>query len=131
MVLAYYLSLGQPLDVVVNVDGFNEILSDAGLLNSGMDIGYPDASLWMELVRFLEGEAQHAHTAEDYLANYHSIMRRPVGAQRGRLPICYVLQLRKIASVLASNEFDHPPIAGAGNSSVSVLFPDQSRRYQH
>jgi hypothetical protein len=76
MVLAYYLSLGQPLDVVVNVDGFNEILSDAGLLNSGMDIGYPDASLWMELVRFLEGEAQHAHTAEDFLANYHSIMRR-------------------------------------------------------
>jgi hypothetical protein len=76
LVLAYYLSLGQPLDVVVNVDGFNEVLSDAGLLNSGMDIGYPDASLWMELVRFLEGEAQHAHTAEDFLANYHSIMRR-------------------------------------------------------
>ena len=90
MVLAYYLSLGQPLDVVVNVDGFNEILSDAGLLNSGMDIGYPDASLWMELVRFLEGEAQHAHTAEDSLL---MIIRSCDAGGRAARPIADLLRV--------------------------------------
>jgi hypothetical protein len=74
MVLAYYLALGQPLDVVINVDGINEVLLGAGLLNSRIDIGYPDASMWMDLVRFLEAQAQQAHTPEDLLGNYHSIM---------------------------------------------------------
>src|SRR5262249_35259192 len=86
MVLSYYLSLGQPLDVVINVDGFNEPMSDPGLLLAHMDLGYPDASMWLELVWFIEKQTRSARTPDDVLGTYHGMMwqrwaRRAVNCQ--------------------------------------------------
>ena len=63
------------------------------VLNSGIDVGYPDATMWMALVRFLDGQAQHAHSPEDLLASYHSIMRQRWArrAAKCRFATCYSL----------------------------------------
>lgn len=41
LVLAYFLSIGQPLDLVVNIDGFNEVSLSSLNDQQGMDISMP------------------------------------------------------------------------------------------
>jgi hypothetical protein len=41
LVLAYFLSLGQPLDLVVNIDGFNDVALAALNDDQGLDISMP------------------------------------------------------------------------------------------
>ena len=92
MILTYYLSLGQPLDLIVNVDGINELNSGVGLLLGGIDVGYPDYS-WIELANFLDRQAQHARNPEDLLAHYHLLMRQRWERQTAqcRTATCYSL----------------------------------------
>src|SRR5690606_10565907 len=41
LVLAYFLSIGQELDLVLNIDGFNEVALGAYNYNQGRDISMP------------------------------------------------------------------------------------------
>jgi hypothetical protein len=43
LVLAYFLSIGQPLDLVVNIDGFNEVALSSLNDQQGLDISMPSA----------------------------------------------------------------------------------------
>ena len=93
MILTYYLSLGQPFDLIINVDGINELNSGVGLLLSGIEVGYPDYSMWRTLASFLDRQAQHAHNPEDLLVNYHVLMRQrwALRVPQCRTATCYSL----------------------------------------
>jgi hypothetical protein len=53
MILAYYLSLGQAFDAVINIDGFNEIVFGPANAEKGVAVGYPNPYQWLSLVSFL------------------------------------------------------------------------------
>ena len=93
MILTYYLSLGQPFDLVINADGINELYSGVGLLLSGIDIGFPDFSLWQALTSFIDRQARDAHNPESLLANYHVLMRQrwALRVAQCRTATCYSL----------------------------------------
>ena len=93
MILTYYLSLGQPFDLIINADGINELYSGVGLLLSGIDIGFPDFSLWQALTSFVDRQAQDAHNPEGVLANYHVLMRQrwALRVAQCRTATCYSL----------------------------------------
>ena len=93
MILTYYLSLGQPFDLIINADGINELYSGVGLLLSGIDIGFPDFSLWQALTSFIDRQAREAHNPESLLANYHVLMRQrwALRVAQCRTAICYSL----------------------------------------
>src|SRR6185436_6541397 len=74
MILTYYLSLGQPLDVIINVDGFNEISTAPGIVDAGTDANFPGLYMSRRLVDYLERQANQAHNPAGLLANYHLVM---------------------------------------------------------
>ena len=93
MILTYYLSLGQPFDLVINADGINELYSGIGLLLSGIDIGFPDFSLWQALTSFIDRQSRQAQNPEGLLANYHVLMRHrwALRVAQCRTATCYSL----------------------------------------
>jgi hypothetical protein len=74
IILTYYLSLGQVFDVIINVDGFNEIITSTGNLDAGTEANFPAHPMWRPLVDFLDRQASQAHSPEGVLANYHMLM---------------------------------------------------------
>lgn len=56
-VLTYFLALSQPLDLVINIDGFNEIVLGARNINEGIDIGLPNSKRFLPLAGLVEGVA--------------------------------------------------------------------------
>ena len=93
MILTYYLSLGQPFDVLINIDGFNEMSTAPGNIVSGVEANYPGQYMWRRLVDFLERQAAQARNPEGVLANYHLIMsqRWALRATNCRTATCYSL----------------------------------------
>ena len=72
LVLSYFLSIGQPLDLVLNLDGFNETVNSVMNENAGFESSYPPHHVWRAL-----GEECQAGVPRktDYLAllsaSYH------------------------------------------------------------
>jgi hypothetical protein len=54
LALAYYLSLGQEFDLVINIDGFNEVVTGYRNYNSGVETTFPADTLWGEWGRIIE-----------------------------------------------------------------------------
>ena len=93
MILTYYLSLGQPLDMIINVDGYNEIATAPGNVDAGTDSNFPGLYMWRRLVDYLDRQANQAHNPEGVLANYHLIMTQRWARHAGscRTATCYSL----------------------------------------
>ncbi|MFC1600959.1 hypothetical protein ACFL34_01250 [Candidatus Sumerlaeota bacterium] len=53
-ILAYFLSLGQRMDLVVNIDGFNEIALGKTNFDRGIDIGMPHSRTLLPLAGMLD-----------------------------------------------------------------------------
>jgi hypothetical protein len=70
--LAYFLSIGQHFDVVINLDGFNEIVTTHRNWSSGAEPSFPADTLWGEWGRHVERAALAAGPAarERFLAAY-------------------------------------------------------------
>lgn len=87
LVLSYFLSIGQPLDLVVNLDGFNETVNSVINEKAGFESSYPPHHVWRAL-----GEECQAGVPRktDYLAllssAYHETksesFRRQAGNRR-------------------------------------------------
>jgi hypothetical protein len=58
--LAYYRSLGQHFDLVLNIDGFNEVVNTYRNWKSGSEPSFPADTLWGTWGRQLEGQAPDA-----------------------------------------------------------------------
>ena len=71
LTLAYYLSLGQEFDVVINLDGFNEVVTSSKNWESGVEPTYPADTVWGEMGRQLERSNLPLTRSEQLLAAYH------------------------------------------------------------
>lgn len=93
LTLAYYLSLGQHFDLVLNIDGFNEVVTSHRNWSSGTEPSFPADTLWGEWGRQLEKRtlALEEGTSEQYLAAYYRAVakNRRLSANKCRLAACY------------------------------------------
>ena len=67
LVLAYFLSIGQPFDLVINIDGFNEVALSPLNNQQNLDISMPSASHLIPLDQL--DRQGHAHTARASVAD--------------------------------------------------------------
>ncbi|MCC6471675.1 MAG: hypothetical protein IT563_25400 [Alphaproteobacteria bacterium] len=92
--LAWLRALGQEFDVIVNIDGFNEIVTSQKNWQSGVEPIFPADTLWGAWGRELEQAAgRGAPTSADRaLATYYTAMaaRRRAEAGRCLLASCHV-----------------------------------------
>lgn len=72
LTLAYYLSLGQHFDVVINIDGFNEVVTSQRNWAAGTEPSFPADTLWGEWGRQLEKQALafDKGSSDQYLGAY-------------------------------------------------------------
>lgn len=56
LVLTYYLAIGQVLDMVINIDGFNEVALSRINRNHGIDLAMPSADHILPLSNLLDGD---------------------------------------------------------------------------
>lgn len=49
LAVAYYLALGGKLDILINIDGFNEVVGPVNNLNLGIFPAYPMSTHWLPL----------------------------------------------------------------------------------
>ena len=54
LVLAYFLSIGQPFDLVINIDGLNEVALSAVNNQQNLDISMPSASHFIPLINLID-----------------------------------------------------------------------------
>lgn len=101
--LAYYMSLGQHFDLVLNLDGFNEVVSSHRNWAAGVEPSYPADTLWGDWSHTLEKRALafDEGNGESYQAAYYRVSAR--GWQR-RGDGCSIASCYAICSTLA--EFD-------------------------
>ncbi len=92
--LTYALTLGQHFDLVLNIDGFNEIVTSHRNWASGVEPSFPSDELWGAWGRQIErlGSPNHPHAGTRYLAAYYGIAAREwrSRAESCRLASCYV-----------------------------------------
>lgn len=91
LALAYALAQGQQFDIVINVDGFNEIINTLLNQQAGMEPSYPAHVIWKSMGSYLEqarmpllggGGAQallHAHKVNLWQARAQAQRRLAVG----------------------------------------------------
>lgn len=71
LALNYFLSLGQRFDVIVNLDGFNEIALGYHNHLSGIDYSLPSAHVLLPLVRLADVSTQY----DEYLVPMVNAMK--------------------------------------------------------
>src|SRR5262249_26350670 len=69
-ILAYYLSIGQKLDAVVTIEGFNEVRVGVDNARAGVSVDFP-ATTWRRLAQFVDEQASRPQAATLLLA-YHA-----------------------------------------------------------
>lgn len=69
--LAYFLSIGQHFDLVLNIDGFNEVVTSWKNWSDGVEPSYPADTLWGAWGRQLEQQNVPVGERWFHLANYH------------------------------------------------------------
>lgn len=86
MALAYFLTLGQELDIAIEIDGFNEVVTSFRNYQSGVEPSFPADTLWGEWGRQIErqGGRSGAAAAEAGLAGYYRFAAQAWIAESGR-----------------------------------------------
>lgn len=90
-VLAYYLSIGQKLDYVVDINGFNEVWFGEDNVQAGVTPSFPSLP-WRDLTQFLNEHATRPR-ANTLLAAYHAVVARDWerAARECRFGACYLV----------------------------------------
>ena len=93
MILNYFLMLGQKFDIVINLDGFNEVYH--GLLNyeRGVDFTFPPEEIWSQQQQHIERLNMSLTDEPGIQTVYFDWAARSYGrtADRCRLAICFAL----------------------------------------
>ena len=89
-VLAYFLSIGQPFDLVINIDGFNEVALSPLNNQQNLDISMPSASHFLPLINLIDKGTLTLQRLQSLaaIARYQERLNRRAGrstqSQRGR-----------------------------------------------
>jgi hypothetical protein len=121
--LAYYLSLGQEFDVVINLDGFNEVVTSSRNWASHVEPTYPADTVWGEMGRHLERSNLPLTGSHHLLAAYHE---RAETESRRRAEWCRIASCFTITKMAEYyHQFRHSALGSATRSDVEKvsLFP--------
>jgi hypothetical protein len=135
LVLAYFLSIGQTFDLVINIDGFNEVALSPLNDQQNLDISMPSASHFISLINLIDKSTltpqrlRSLTSIADYRERLNSLsatLRRNrsaavdavLGGYRSWLMSRYSQELRV---------FDSLPATVTSNSLVAAIGPTQQR----
>ncbi len=115
LVFAYYLSIGQQFDMVVSIDGFNEVYIANFLQRRGITPDFP--TRYHQVSEFLQGVAEKADSIEAVYLDWRSseVFRR---MEKCRLAICfysydvYARRLDRARSALRNSAAENPQDGG-------------------
>jgi len=90
-ILAYYLSIGQKLDAVIDIDGFNEVRVGDDNATAGVAPSFPGTT-WRKLTQFVDEQATRPR-ADTLLAAWHTVAARDWerSAQSCGFGACYLV----------------------------------------
>ena len=128
LVLAYFLSIGQPLDLVVNIDGFNEVALSSLNDQKGLDISMPSVMHLDPLINLINQatltpeKLQSLAAMSQYQERVNSLIVRMQGTHFAALN--FVLE-RLYASALNSYRLETSRFASlpSNPSADSLLIP--------
>jgi hypothetical protein len=135
LVLSYFLSIGQPFDLVINIDGLNEVALSAANNQLNLDISMPSASHLIPLINLIDKGTLTPQKLEKLARivrdrsslnsvsamlnrNYSAGVNLAVGGYRRWLMNRYTRRLL---------EFDSLPSTNRSNSLVSAIPPTEQR----
>src|SRR5262249_24504500 len=100
LVLAYYLSIGQPFDAIVNIDGYNEMFYAETLSQDGLEISFP--GMRWDILRTADARSGKEPGLVGVSRVYYEYLRKDYSdaANRCRLGSCWLLD-RLMAEYLA------------------------------
>jgi hypothetical protein len=121
--LAYYLSLGQKLDLVINLDGFNEIVTSGRNWESGADPTFPADTLWGAWGRHLEKSITPLESGDHLLSAYHDLASRDWGRKAEACGTASCFMLSQIVSLYHRSRFQSLDRATRADVERTSLFP--------
>jgi hypothetical protein len=125
LALTYFVALGQRFDLIVNIDGFNEIVTSHRNWAAGVEPTYPADTIWGEWGRLLEkaGTTGKPTSAASHLESYYrlSVSDWRRRADACRLAACFVGM--SLAADLASARAARLAAALQSASEEESLFP--------
>jgi hypothetical protein len=135
LVLTYFLSIGQPFDLVINIDGLNEVALSPINNQQNLDISMPSASHLIPLINVIDkgtltpGKLQSLATIARYRERIHSVtgtLARTPSAAVAAVLYRYLLWLmnRYTQELLV---FDSLPATPAPDSLVGAIAPTEQR----
>src|SRR5262249_15788396 len=86
-VLALMAALGQPLDIVVNIDGFNE--RSMFWYRKDLDPSFPDVNAWRMLRDLLDRPESVEGTSDRVKRLYHEVAIEAAFPEQCRFGLCY------------------------------------------
>lgn len=130
LALSYYLTIGQALDMVINLDGFNEVALSSRNHAFGMDISMPSSDHFMPLVNLID---QSTLTDERILAladitrSKAQLQRISTRAANARLASAWffwqqVFRIRSASLAQQQVAFQELP-AGEQEQSMMAVYP--------
>jgi hypothetical protein len=98
MILSYFLSLGQVLDLVINLDGFNEIYHSALNNKQHVDVPMPTSPIELPLIEIANNDLsiEEAKSVLSILEDKDRLKSLLVGATECRLASSYLLKAIQI-----------------------------------
>jgi hypothetical protein len=135
LVLSYFLSLGQPFDLVINVDGFNEVALSPLNTQRDLDISMPSATHLLPLINVID----KGTLTPQRLASLSAIIRRrerinrlsATLARNRSAAVDAVLSRYRLWLIRRYEEdrrvFDSLPTASANQSVVAAIPPTEDR----
>jgi hypothetical protein len=124
--LSYFQTIGQRFDLVVNIDGFNEVVTSWRNWSEGVEPSYPADTLWGAWGRQLEQHDIPIGDRHFLLAGYHQLAARATrdAAQECWSALCYYGALAA-ARYHAWREMENRSTA-KGRERIT-LFPTQAQ----
>jgi hypothetical protein len=122
--LAWFRTLGQQFDIVVNIDGFNEVVTSHKNWQSGVEPSFPADTLWGEWGRQLEHAARGAPVPADRaLAAYYKATAARLHAESAQCGLASCHLAKRLLARLAHWRSERLGRAGGARTQGATLFP--------
>jgi hypothetical protein len=135
LVLAYFLSIGQPFDLVINIDGFNEVALSPLNDQKNLDISMPSASHLLSLINLIDRSTLTPQRLRSLtsIVDYRERLNSLAAMLRGNRSAALDGVLGHYRSWLMNRyrrelqTFDALPTPISSNSLVAAISPTQQR----
>jgi hypothetical protein len=135
LVLAYFLSIGQPFDLVINIDGFNEVALSPINNEQNLDISMPSASHLLPLINVTDkgtltpSKLQSLAAIASYKERLDRVTARLQGTRSAALAAVYSRYRMWLMNRYTQElrVFDSLPTTPSSTSLVGAIVPTEQR----